>query len=158
MDTIVQNINLTLDNLTDFCVCKFADINHKNECKKHFYINIPLINNSYLLFCMVTSKREEKKRYYSKNPKALKALVEVTKSDINCLPYENHIISIINCNEPSFFTSREIFLNEIDKYNTKPFEIPQSIINTELQCKIIDAIMISPLVKPNIKKLINAIN
>ncbi|ALV65026.1 hypothetical protein [Campylobacter fetus] len=117
--------------------------------KPHYYIIIPTQDtDKIVILSMITSQVEKRKSYYKENKKALECLVEVTNKEIPLLTYD---ISLIDCNR-TFETTKEELLTKFPdiKVYSKDINIPINIIN-----KIIAGINHSPMIKPNIKKLID---
>lgn len=139
---------LIIDSLTDFCVCHFKDSNHAPEAPPHYYATIPVIDKSSLLISIITSKKENKIRYYSRvNKTALQSMVPVDEKILSFLSKP----SIIDCNQVELIRKEELELR-IDpkhKINVISRDIP-----VKLKDEIVEAIKKSPLVKPYIKNLI----
>lgn len=146
-------IDFIIKTFTDFCVCYFKDIRHDSSAPPHYYITVPVSDDSFILFCIITSQVENKLWYYKKkNEKALESLVRI---DPNHLPFLTKI-SVIDCNMAELI-SRDEIVDIIDSKLDPPIKVITRNIPDELKDKIISAIKNSPIVKPIIKKMIKDI-
>jgi hypothetical protein len=138
--------SLIAKSLTDFCLCYFAEKNHP---KPHYYLSVPINDNSSILLCIVTSQIENKLWYYRKTRReeAIQCLVPVDETTLPTLSRK----SVVECNVPRYVL-REDFGKIIDSkhgFKSVTREIPD-----DLKTQVIDAIKKSPLVKPYLKKLL----
>ncbi len=134
--------------LSGFCICHFKNSNHAPEAPSHYYVTVPISDDSSLLFCFVTSQIENRSWHYNKtNKDALASLVGVNKSILSFLKKD----SFIDCNQPTLV--RKLDFGKIVDSDHK-FEVVTRDIPAGLRQKIVKAIKDSPIVKPFIKKLI----
>jgi len=141
-------LNLIIESLTGFCVCYFKDKRHAPESPPHYYVTVPITDDTSLLLCIITSQVEKKMWYYRNvNVSAISSLVLVDQSSLPFLTKE----SFIDCNKAELIEKNEL----IKIVDSKPsLEIKTRDVPDELKRKIISAINKSPLVSPFIKKLI----
>ncbi len=134
--------------LAGFCVCYFKNTTHDPDAPPHYHITVPISDDSSLLLCIITSQIENKAWYYHKTKEAAaSSLVLVDKSD---LPFLKKA-SVIDCNQPMLIYKNK-FGKIIDPDNK--FEVVSRNIPEEIKEKIVQAIKVSPVVKPFIKKLL----
>ncbi len=149
------NIKFKIDNqLSDYCLCYYRDLAYRDpQNRPHYYINIPIKSDSYLLLCIITSQIIKRKAYYANNGKlankTLKALVEINHNEITKLNKP----SIIDCNQAELLT-KETLINKIDTSYNEPFVIYKNNITDDLKSKIIQAVKTSPIVEQYIKDLL----
>jgi hypothetical protein len=141
-------LNLIIECLTGFCVCYFKDKRHSPESPPHYYVTVPITNDTSLLLCIITSQVENQMWYYRNvNVSAISSLVRVDQSSLPFLTKE----SFIDCNRAELIRKNE-FIKIVD---SKPcLEIKTRDVPDELKREIISAINKSPLVKSFIKRLI----
>lgn len=145
-------VNLQIDSIDSFCVCHFKHKKHSPSSPSHFYIIIPIKPSSDFIICIITSQIVKKKDFYDRpNQKALKSLVSINKNIFDFLSKE----SIIDCNQTELIPKSKFSRIIDDKYG---FTIKERNIPEALRLEIVEAIKNSPLVTPNIKKLIDAIS
>ena len=138
--------NVVIQSISDFCVCFFKDTKFHKDAPPHFYINVPIDDDSSLLLCIITSKIEKRKKHCAKaNRKALKSLVYVDNKTLEFLSKE----SIVDCNEADIVNKIELQKRIDPKYKLKVIErnIPDN-----LKIQIVRAIKDSPLINEYIKK------
>ncbi len=139
---------LIIKFISDFCVCRFKDTNHAPEAKPHYYVNVPVCDNSSLLLCIITSQIEKKYGYYSRvSQKALKSLINVDNKSLPILSKD----SVIDCNNAELFNKTELLKRVDPKF---AFKVDERNIPHFLKLKIIEAIKNSPQIKPYIKKML----
>jgi len=141
---------VTVNFLSDFCICYFKDTHFKQKSPPHYYINIPISDNAFLLLCIFTSQVENKRKYYSLfNEATLNSLVYLHEGDLPFLRKE----TVVDCNNP--YLIRKIQVKEfVDEKQGLKIEMSSEKIPPILKNQVIDAIKRSPVVKPFIKKLI----
>lgn len=139
---------LEIDSLEGFSVCFFKDKNYAKKSPPHFYITIPTNQNSCLIICLISSKLEKRVAYYKKsNAKCLASLVKLQKTDLGFLKTE----SIIDCNN-----AEHIHRNELkNRVVPNTYRLISRDIPNGLKYKIIEAIRLSPKIKPYIKESIH---
>ena len=145
--------DINIKYLSEFCVCYYKDAVHSQDAPLHYHISVPLKDNNYLLFVLLTSQFGNKINYYeSVNKKALNSIISL---DI----YRKHFsflykdITVIDCNQPIFDHKNEFIKNKIIDWDSN-FKIEQRNIPFDLKKSIISALKASPIVKPFIKNLI----
>lgn len=141
--------SLQISSITSPCICHFKDKKHQAAGPPHFYVVIPVNGAIDLVLTMVTSQIESITGYYSNYPKAFASLVAV---DANVLPFLNRQ-SLINCNQIELIAKTEL-AKKFDPAHG--FEMKMPAVPDVLMAKIIEAVENSPIVKPVIKKLLNA--
>jgi len=140
-----------IDRIDDFCVLYFKDIEHSKEAPAHFYLTFPIADDRDFVICIITSKVEKRERYYRrKNAKALKALVHVNNDIFEFL---ERFDSVIDCNRSELLTKSELVKRIDPRWGIKVREraVPQFI-----KKEVMSAILQSPLIAPNLKKIIKA--
>jgi len=145
-------VDLPLDvivrSLEGFCVCYFKDKRHDLNAPPHYYITVPITDDSSLLLCIITSQIEKRMLYYRKgNLSAIDSLVCVDQNSLSFLKKE----SIIDCNKAELIQKHELSKIIDPKYR---FEIKTRDIPAQLKQEIVLAIKKSPLIKTFIKKLV----
>lgn len=144
---------IVIDSINDFCIFFFKDLNHNENAPPHFHIVFPVYNETGLIVTIITKQIDKRKDYYLRGPKgedAVKAFVYVDNNIFNFLNKP----SIVDCNRAELLTKTEL-LKRIDfkqELNIKCREIPQF-----LKKEICAAIKISPLIPPNIKKIVKEV-
>lgn len=124
----------------------FKNSEHSDNAPEHYHISIPISDTNSLLLVLTTSQVSKKKQHYRLREQLLRGLIEFDIGDLNFITKK----CLIDCNNPLFKTKEElknIILNEEIKFIDE-------VISPELVQKIKDKIKNSPLVKPNIKKLV----
>lgn len=107
---------LVINFIKDFCICHFKDIDHASEAPPHYYVNVPINDDSSLLLCIITSQTEKRVNYYSRsNKKALKALVYVSNKTLSFLSKK----SVIDCNLAELLVSMSFKKELIQSGNYK---------------------------------------
>jgi len=124
----------------------FKNSEYSDKSHEHYHISIPISDENSLLLVLTTSQVSKKKQHYRLREQLLRGLIEFDIGDLNFITKK----CLIDCNNPLFKTKEElktIIENEeikfIDEY-----------IAPKLIQDIKDKIKNSPLVKPNIKKVI----
>ncbi len=135
--------SVLIESITNFCVCKFKDINHSPDAPPHYYINVPIDDDNSLLLCIITSKIEKKIQYYPRE--AHRGFVFVNENRLSFLDRK----CIIDCNNPILISQKEL-KDRID--NRYGFEIISRNIPSSLKKDIINSIKKSPVVREYIKK------
>lgn len=136
------------ESLSGFSVCYFKNAEHDPDAPPHYYVTVPINDDSSLLLCFVTSQIENKSWYYNKtNKDALASLVGVNKSMLPFLKKD----SFIDCNQPVLVRKKDF--GKIVDFDHK-FKVVTRKIPAGLKKRIVKAINDSPVVKPYIKKLV----
>ena len=145
--------NINIESLSEFCICYYKDTAHGPDAPLHYHISIPLKDDNYLLFVLLTSQLDKKIEYYNKvNKKALNSIVSLDIY-INHFPFLYKDITVIDCNQPIFDFKNEFIANKIIDWDNN-FKIEQRNIPFDLKKAIVSALKASPIVKPFIKNLI----
>ncbi|MGR3221359.1 MAG: hypothetical protein ACUZ8H_16305 [Candidatus Anammoxibacter sp.] len=132
--------------ISDFCICRFKDNKHLPEAPPHYYVNVPIDDDSSLLLCIITSQIEKREKFYTKaNKKALKSLVYVDDGTLSLLTKK----SIIDCNKADLITKTEL-QNRIDPKSK--IEVKEGNLSDNLKIQIVRAINNSPLINDYTKK------
>ncbi len=141
--------DIIAQNLTEFCICFFKNLEYSPDSPPHYYITVPINDDSSLLLCIITSQIENRVRYYHNrgSDAAISSLVKVNKGDLLFLKKE----SIIDCNAPVLILKKEFHKIVDPDYNCK---LITRDISLQVRKKVVEAIKNSPIVKPFIKKLI----
>ena len=124
----------------------FKNSEHSNKSPEHYHISIPISDTNSLLLVLTTSQVSKKKQHYRLREQLLNGLIEFDIGDLEFITKK----CLIDCNNPLFQTKEElkhIILNEEIKFIDE-------VISPELIQQIKHKIKNSPLVKPNIQKLI----
>lgn len=145
--------NIIITSLSGFCVCYFKDAAHDPSAPSHYHISIPLKENDYLLFVLITSRLDGKIDYYSRtNQKALNSIILI--DPYKYFPFICKDSTVIDCNQPIFGRKQEFFENDKIINWKNNFEIKSRDIPQDLKKRIVSALKDSPIVKPYIKNLI----
>ena len=138
-------LRIEVNCLEGFSVCFFKDKNHSEESPSHYYITTPTNQNFYLVICLISSQWKKRQEYYNKsNKKCLNSLILIDNTELNFLKTK----SVIDCNNAEYIHKNE--LNNRISPGTYKFILEN--IPDDLKTKIINAIKISPKIKPYIKK------
>jgi len=141
-------LSLEVKHIEGFSICFFKDKNHPKKSPSHYYITIPTNQNFYLVICLISSQWEKRRDYYEKtNKKCLSSLIVSNKTELNFLKTK----SVIDCNNAEYIHKNEL-KNRIvpGTYKFVSGNMPET-----LKTRIIDAIKISPKIKPYIKQSIS---
>ena len=141
---IEQKINMIGANPDTIYIFKNSE--HGNNAPEHYHISIPISDENSLLLVLTTSQTEKKKKHYRLREDLRNGLIEFNIGDLEFITKK----CLIDCNKPLFESKeklKSIILNEEIKFI-------HEIIAPELIQSIKDKIKNSPLVKPNIKKVI----
>jgi hypothetical protein len=145
--------SIIITSLSGFCVCHFKDAEHDPKAPLHYHISIPLKENDYLLFVLLTSKLDSKIDYYDRtNKKALNSIISIQPYKDFSFIYKDD--TVIDCNQPIFNRKQEFFENNKIINWEEDFEIKLRDIPIDLKKRIVFALKFSPIVKPYIKNLI----
>ena len=145
--------NIIITSLSGFCVCYYKDAAHDPRAPLHYHISIPLKENDYFLFVLITSQLDSKIDYYSRaNKKALNSIISINPHKDFSFIYKDD--TVIDCNQPIFNRKQEFFENNRIINWENDFEIKSRDIPQDLKKRIVSALKDSPIVKPYIKNLI----
>jgi hypothetical protein len=140
--------SIIAESCKNFCVCYFKDKKFPVDAPPHFYVIVPISDESALLFIVITSQVQKREKYYNNsNPLNKCSLVKVNKSKLSCLSKE----CIIDCNQPELIGKNELDGRIDPKFG---FEIRSRIIPHDIIDAIKKAIKSSTIVKQFIKDLI----
>lgn len=137
------------ETLSDFCICYFKHNKHDSQAQPHYYVSVPISDDTCILICIITSQIENKLWFYRHTKeKAIDSLVKVTPDNMKFLSKE----SVVECNNAEL-----IIKKHFGKYvhPKVPLKIITREVPEEIKAKIIKAIKDSPIVKPYIKKLLD---
>jgi len=135
----------------EFCICWFKDLNYGQKFPPHFYLNIPIKQRYSLLLCIITKQIEKKRRFYSNKTNALSALVKITHNDLYIL--DKDYDSVIDCNHAELLTIDEL-KERIDPEYGIQIKMGKNKIQNCLKIKVVEAVKISPVVRPHYKSLL----
>ena len=136
--------SIIITSLSGFCVCHFKDAAHDPSAPLHYHISIPLKEDDYLLFVLLTSQLNNKIDYYNRtNKKALNSIISIEPKDFSFI-YKND--TIIDCNQPIFNRKQEFFENNKIINWENDFKIKLRDIPTDLKKRIVSALKNSPIV------------
>ncbi len=140
-----QVIAETLDGV---CVCYFKHSEHDQDAPPHYYVSVPINDDTCILLCIITSQIEKKLWFYRRtNEKAIDSLVKVTSDDLEFLTKE----SVVECNMAELIVKKHF-----DKrVNPKgPLDVITRELPDDVQARIIKGIKDSPIVKKHIKNML----
>lgn len=142
-------LDVIADSIEKPCVCRFRNVNHRESELPHYHIAIPSKEKDFLVLCHITKQVENRVRYYERTGKteAIKCLVKVDSSDFDFLTAE----SVIECNQAEIRLKKE-FATIV--HPSHGCQVITRNISSEIEKKIRDSILHSPLVKLFIKKVI----
>jgi hypothetical protein len=136
-------------NNKEFIICHFRDKAHRCDAPLHYRVFVPINDESYVLLCLITSKVQKRKDYYHGDENFLRSLIELNKNDLKFLRED----SVIDCNRAELMSKGKLFsrisMEDIFEIKCNDHEIPNL-----LKKRIIGAINCSPMIKPEIKKLL----
>lgn len=143
---------LILESIDNFCVLFFKDIKHDPQAGPHFWVVFPVSQVLQFSVIIITSQIDRREKYYQKNPKALRCLVKIS-NDI--FPFLNKE-SVIDCNRMELLSKEELIrrLDPAGPCQIKTRERFPSFLKRE----IFSAIDQSPLISPDIKKIIKSVH
>jgi hypothetical protein len=139
-------LSVLAETITESCICQFRNIAHVHSKSPHYHVIITTKNKDSIVICHITKQIENKIWYYHRanNEKAITCLVRVDTTDLDFLTEE----SIIECNQAEIILKQE-FANIV--HPSHGCQLIAPTISTDLENKIKEAILSSPLVKPFIK-------
>ena len=145
-ELIVQHIN-------EICILHFKDSAHDEDAPAHYYLTIPVNNNADFVLSIITSQAEKRREYYLRAnlPSAIQSLVQVSHSDLSFL--NPNKASLIECNQ-AILLSKNQLIRRISREHNFSVICRSGNISASLVKKVREAVMASPLVKENIKKLL----
>lgn len=136
-----------IENLKNdkFVICHFQDFDHPTGIPFHYRIFIPITDESYVLLGLITSKVQQREKFYQNNQTLLRGLIKINQKELKFLKKE----SVIDCNKVELASKAKL----IERISLDDFKIIccGDEIPIYLQKQIIQAIQNSPMVKPNIK-------
>lgn len=138
---------ISLNVISDWCICKFKDKKHSTDAPPHYYVVIP-IKSTDLILCIITSKVEKRKTYYERiDMKALNGLVILNKGDFSFLIEDE---SVADCNQAELISKKDL----PSRVANNDFMIEESRIPEYFKEAIKKAILDSSILKPNIKSFL----
>ena len=145
-----------LNSIDDFSILFFKDTAQDVKAPPHFWVIFPVSPVLRFSISIITSKVEERKRFYSRiNTKALKALVEIGNDIFSFLDRKRK--SIIDCNRMELLSKEEL-KKRIDPAGPCEIKTVKEKFPPFLKKNIFSAIDQSPLISPDIKKAIKSIH
>jgi len=143
---------VVINSINDFCVLYFKDLNHEKDAPSHFHIVFPVNNESGLILTIITKQIDKRIDYYQRRQKedAVNALVFVDKDIFDFLTQK----SVADCNRAELLTKTEL-LQRIDL--RKEMFIKCRDIPSFLKKEICSAIRKSPLISPQVKKMVKEV-
>ena len=138
--------DIVINNISDWKVLYFKDLAKGASCPPHFHVVIPTLQNQYLVLCLISTKIDQRKKFYSPAGEE-KYLVQVSHDTLSCLTKE----SIVDCPAAELL-DRDTLLNRIEELNN--LKTVGCEVSSSLRARIKKAIMSSAVVETRIKKLI----
>ena len=144
--------HVVVNSINDPCVIHFKDIKHDETAPAHFYIVLPAPGNKGMVICIITSQLDKKINYYERvNKKAITSLVHTEQRDLAFLNPNKR--SLIDCNNAELLSKGQLN-HRVDA--SHGIKVAQREIPSSLVAKVKDAVLNSPIVKPNVKKALKA--
>ncbi len=142
---ILCNVN---DSFDTNLLYLFKNVTHGEDAKEHFHVALKVSDDQYIVLLMITSQVEKRLNYYERisNQSAKESLIIVNDELVTCLDRQ----SCIDCNRPDLYTREELSA-KIDG----ELKFVATDIESSLRTTLVDAIQRSPLVRPNIKKMLS---
>jgi hypothetical protein len=139
-------LNLIAESIVESCICLFRNIKHTEADFPHYHIVIPSKENDCLVLCHITKQIEKRMWYYRRIGKteAIDCLVKIDSTTFDFLT----TASVIECNQAEI-THKKAFASIV--HPSHSCQVITRNIPVELEEKIRQAILQSPLVKPFIK-------
>lgn len=140
-----------LDALKNFSIIHFKDNKLPATTSPHYYLNVPVDDDSSILLCIITSQIDGQKNYYKRvgNTKAIDSLVIVDGKKVSCLTKE----CCIECNQAELINLKT-FESRINTTIGLRLVATQESIPDNIKDRTIQAIKNSPRVKKFIQDLI----
>ncbi len=136
-----------VNTINKFCLFFFRDRTHQADAPPHFHVVFPVNAEANLVVTIITSQVDPLRRFYKWKKDACDAMVPVNKDIFPFLPRE----SVVNCNQAELMTRFELAqrVDRLSEYRIKDCKIP-----SYLKVDVCTAIRKSPLIPPNLKKLV----
>ncbi|TRZ48811.1 hypothetical protein D4S03_09220 [bacterium] len=136
-----------INTIDDFCLLLFRDRNHQAGAPPHFHVVFPVNAEADLVVTIITSQVGSLRQFYKWKKDACDAMVPVNKDIFPFLTRE----SVVNCNQAELMTKFELAqrVDRLSEYRIKACKIP-----SYLKVDVCTAIRKSPLIPPNLKKLV----
>lgn len=138
--------DVIINNIKDWKVLYFKDRDFPQTAPPHYHLIIPTQENTYLVVCLITSKIQEKRNYFSYCGEDIN-IVEVSKKDISCL----NKISCAVCPNAELMP-RETLIDKIEDLNIE--KTKNAVISEEIKKKIILHIKKSSIVDEYTKSVL----
>jgi hypothetical protein len=146
---------IVLNSIDDFSILFFKDTSHEVTAPPHFWVIFPVSPVLRFSISIITSKVEKRKSYYSRvSSKAVTALVEIGNDVFSFLDRDKK--SIIDCNRMELLSKEEL-KKKIDPAGPCEIKTIKEKFPPFLKKNIFCAINQSPLISPDIKKVIKSI-
>ena len=144
--------HVVVNSIDDPCVVHFKDIKHDETAPAHYYIVLPVPGDKGVVICIITSQLDKKISYYERvNKKAIAGLVHPDQHDLAFLNPEKR--SIIDCNSAELLSKGQLN-HRVDA--SHGIKIEQREVSVGLVAKVKNAVLNSPVVRPNVKKALKA--
>jgi len=158
LETLVYRLS---SEKAGFNLVHFRDVTHINTAKAHFWVSISLCDGEHILLSMVTTGMSRLERLYREDEdsgeRALDSLVPLSNEDLSVISEG----CVINCNETRCLSSQELIAIIDTEYHSpitgREFDRVHldNEFSPELKEKIIQAIVNSPYVKPDVKEAVS---
>jgi hypothetical protein len=152
MNVPIEALTRSLCNgKAEFNLIHFKDLKLPPNAPAHFHVTISLGDDQYLLLCIITSQMQKLERIYRfRNQQgAIDSMVPLSSDDFPTLS----IGCVVNCNDTELLTRDEL-ARRIDPSISLDFISFNQSFSDVLKNSIINAIDNSPIVKPNIQKIL----
>lgn len=128
------------------------DIKHDETAPAHYYIVLPVPGDKGMVICIITSQLDKKISYYERvNKKAIIGLVHADQRDLAFLSPQKR--SIIDCNGAELLSKGQLN-HRVDA--SHGIKVVQREVPGDLVAKVKNAVLNSPVVKPNVKNALRA--
>lgn len=144
--------HVVVNSIDDPCVVRFKDTKHDETAPAHYYIVLPVAEDKGMVICIITSQLDKKISYYERvNKKAITSLVHPDQHNLAFLNPKKR--SIIDCNSAELLSKGQLN-HRVDA--SHGIKVVQREIPVNLADKVKNAVLNSPVVKPNVKKALKA--
>jgi len=140
--------HVIVNSINDPCVVHFKDTKHDENAPAHYYIVLLVPGDKGMVICIITSQLDKKINYYERvNKKAIAGLVHPDLHDLAFLNPNKR--SIIDCNSAELLSKGQLN-HRVD--GSHGIKVAQREVSGGLVAKVKNAVLNSPVVKPNVKK------
>ncbi len=137
-----------------FYVLHFQHARHKHNPKPHYWLFVPVRDDSYLCFCMFTTQHERLYEFYTKSAHA-----ETAQASLHFVPHGTFTFlnaakgSVIDCNNPELVTRQD--MNRIVSTSVPCRLLAEGCaIPPDVRKSVVEKIRSSPRVKPFVRRLL----